>query len=131
MRGEGGSVVSGEYRDFGGNGGWGGNDNSVPSVPANMFTKNYDNTKNGAAVPIPSLPAPEPPVITSPPSPPTPPPPPPPQTPKTYTSIIFVKTYKTASTTVAMILNSIAFKLRLNCLHPLSDGENVGGDAEF
>ena len=36
--------------------------------------------------------------------------------------MIFVKTYKTASTTVAMILNSIAFKLRLKCLHPLDKG---------
>ena len=41
---------------------------------------------------------------------------------KRYSGLIFVKTYKTASTTVAMILNSIAFKLRLKCLHPLDKG---------
>ena len=38
------------------------------------------------------------------------------------TGLIFIKTYKTASTTVAMILNSIAFSLRLTCLHPLDKG---------
>jgi hypothetical protein len=41
---------------------------------------------------------------------------------KTHRGIIFVKTYKTASTTVAMILNSIANDLQLKALHPLDRG---------
>jgi len=36
--------------------------------------------------------------------------------------MIFVKTYKTASTTVAMMLNSIATHLNLPCLHPREGG---------
>lgn len=41
---------------------------------------------------------------------------------KTYSGLIFVKTYKTASTTVAMLLNSIASHLKLHCLHPSEGG---------
>jgi hypothetical protein len=36
--------------------------------------------------------------------------------------LIFIKTYKTASTTIAMILNSVANDLNLQALHPLDTG---------
>jgi len=36
--------------------------------------------------------------------------------------VVFIKTYKTGSTTVAMFMNAIAFQLRLKALHPLEKG---------
>ena len=41
---------------------------------------------------------------------------------RVHKGLIFVKTYKTASTTIAMILNSVAAHLNLQALHPLDKG---------
>ena len=41
---------------------------------------------------------------------------------KKYENLIFVKTYKTASTTVAMMLNGIGFQLKKTMLHPKDKG---------